>query len=241
MKWAARTGFAERCAKYLLAVPSNTLIRDLEVEPPLRTGKSGPPPARPWRRVDKWLAAQPDSAWTTLDVRDGAKGPLIVECITCRVAARTNKHGEAPAEVLVVLRYKDRDNVRVVKTDYHLSNAAAETPRLEFARVAKAEHRIEECLQRAKSEAGLADYEVRTWVGWQHHQTLSLLAVWFLVCETRRGKKIHTGDHAPTNSGRHIAHPAPRVRMRFHITYHPRTGDAPKAQPTRQPVSLETA
>jgi SRSO17 transposase len=55
--------------------------------------------------------------------------------------------------------------------------------------VAKAAHRIEECLQRAKSEAGLADYQVRTWSGWHHHQALSLLASWFLVQETRRGKK----------------------------------------------------
>src|SRR5712691_447312 len=58
-----------------------------------------------------------------------------------------------------------------------------------MARVAKAEHRIEACLQRSKSEAGLADYEVRHWTAWQHHQTLSLLATWFLVRETDRGKK----------------------------------------------------
>ncbi|MGI8980672.1 MAG: hypothetical protein ACR2FY_15705 [Pirellulaceae bacterium] len=45
--------------------------------------------------------------------------------------------------------------------------------------MAKAEHRVEECLQRCKSEAGLGDYEVRNWVGWQHHQTLSLVATWF--------------------------------------------------------------
>ena len=55
--------------------------------------------------------------------------------------------------------------------------------------MAKAEHRIEECLQRSKSEAGLADYEVRNWTGWQQHQTLSLLATWFLERETQRGKK----------------------------------------------------
>ena len=66
------------------------------------------------------------------------------------------------------------------------------TPLCEFARVFKAEHRIEECLQRAKSEAGLADYQVRTWEGWHHHQTLALLATWFLVQETRRGKKTDT-------------------------------------------------
>ena len=64
-----------------------------------------------------------------------------------------------------------------------------ETSLGEFARVAKAEHRIEECLQRSKSEAGLADYEVRHWTGWQHHQTLSLLATWFLERETAAGEK----------------------------------------------------
>ena len=39
-----------------------------------------------------------------------------------------------------------------IKHDYYLSNAAAETPLLEFGRVVKAEHRIEECLERAKGE-----------------------------------------------------------------------------------------
>ena len=64
-----------------------------------------------------------------------------------------------------------------------------DTPLDELARVVKAEHRIEDSLKRAKSEAGLSDYEVRTWAGWYHHQTLSLIATWFLICETRRGKK----------------------------------------------------
>jgi hypothetical protein len=55
--------------------------------------------------------------------------------------------------------------------------------------VFKAQHRIEECLKRAKNEAGLADYQVRTWAGWHHHQTLALMATWFLTTETMRGKK----------------------------------------------------
>ena len=54
----------------------------------------------------------------------------------------------------------------------------------------KAEHRIEECLKRGKSEAGLGDYQVRNWEGWHNnHQALSLIAMWFLVLEARRGKK----------------------------------------------------
>ena len=79
-----------------------------------------------------------------------------------------------------------------VKYDYYLSNAPADAPLDELARVVKAEHRIEDCLKRAKSEAGLSDYEVRTWAGWYHHQTLSLIALWFLVLETRRGEKIYS-------------------------------------------------
>ena len=59
-----------------------------------------------------------------------------------------------------------------------------------LARVAKAEHRVEQCLQRGKSEAGLAEYQVRTWSGWYHHQALSLIAAWFLVKESSRGKKV---------------------------------------------------
>ena len=43
-------------------------------------------------------------------------------------------------------------------------------------------------LKRAKGEAGLGDYQVRNWIAWHHHQTLSLLAAWFLNQETRRGK-----------------------------------------------------
>ena len=66
----------------------------------------------------------------------------------------------------MVLRYRDRDQQEVVKVDSYLSNALPETPVWAFARVAKAEHRIEACMQRSKSEAGLADYEVRNWTGW---------------------------------------------------------------------------
>jgi len=175
--------------QYLLSVPSNTLIRDLHVDPPLYSGR-GRHPKRPWVRVDQWAASLADSDWNAIDVRDGAKGPLVVEAVKRRVVARDDRRQEGHEEVLVVIRYKDRDDQTIVKTDYYLSNAHFQTELAEFTRVAKAEHRIEECIQRAKGEAGLADYEVRNWKGWQHHQTLSLIATWFLVTEARRGKKM---------------------------------------------------
>jgi SRSO17 transposase len=226
--------------RYLLAVPSNTSIRDLETEEPPYCGH-GRRPKRPWQRVDRWAASLPKRAWTTIDVRDGSKGPLVVEIVKRRVVGRTHRRQEGHEEVLVVIRFRDRDNHRVLKTDYYLSNASAETELAEFARVAKAEHRIEECIQRAKSEAGLADYEVRNWKGWHHHQTLSLIATWFLVTEARRGKKMDPCDHRPANPRGHLRHPSPPVRMRYTIANTIRTPTTVTTQRTGAPVPLEAA
>jgi SRSO17 transposase len=182
-----RRDLRSRNERYLLMVPSNTLIRDLEAAPPPSGGR-GPHPQTPFLRVDRWTAALPRTAWTTIEVRAGEKGPLIVEAVKRRVAAKTDRRRAGPEEVLVVFREKQQDGT--FKHDYALSNGSAETPLSEFARVFKAEHRIEQCLQRAKGEAGLSHYQVRTWRGWHHHQTLALIATWFLTQEARRGKNL---------------------------------------------------
>jgi SRSO17 transposase len=181
-----RAALRESGERYLLAVPSNTTVRDLDGEG-LGRGSQERRPKRPFEQVRAWAQARPPEAWRRIEVRDGQRGPLVVELLRTRVVARTDRRRIGPEELLVVLRNREDDGT--VKQDYYLSNAAPETLAGVLARVAKAEHRIEECLQRAKSEAGLADYQVRTWSGWHHHQALSMVATWFLVQETRRGKK----------------------------------------------------
>lgn len=204
--------------RYLLAVPGNTLMRDLETAPP-ESSSRGRRPKRPWQRIEQWSASLAQDAWTTIDVRDGAKGPLVVDIVKRRVAARTPQRQEGHAETVVVVRYRDRDRQEVVKVDFYLSNGTAQTSLATLAGVAKAEHRIEECLQRSKSEAGLADYEVRNWMGWHHHQTLSLIATWFLVTETRRGKKMDTRHDVTSDSGRYRVDPAPGMPVRNNVPY----------------------
>jgi SRSO17 transposase len=176
--------------QYLLAVPANTSVRDLAAPDPPCTGP-GRRRRRPFTRVDRWCAALPEAAWQTIEVRDGEKGPLVVQASRTLVQARTDGKASAEAELLVVFRERQGDGGW--KHDYLVANAPLATPLVEFARVFKAEHRIEEDLQRAKGEAGLADYQVRTWEGWHHHQALALVATWFLTQEARRGKKIHAG------------------------------------------------
>jgi SRSO17 transposase len=226
--------------RYLLAIPSNTLIRDQDADLPVYGGL-GRPAKRPWTRVDKWRQLQPQAAWTEIDVRDGAKGPLVVELIKCRVVARTDKRQEGHDEVLVVIRFRNRDKDDIVQTDYYLSNAVAETELAEFARVAKAEHRIEECIQRGKSEAGLADYQVRNWKGWHHHQILSLMASWFLVVEAIRGKKMDRGVNGPASPCRYRCDPPPREQMRYTLASPARAREASGTQRTCSPLSLEAA
>jgi SRSO17 transposase len=187
-----------RHERYLLAVPSNTAVRDLTApDPP--SGGHGRRPQVPFTRVDRWRAALPEAAWQRVDVRDGEQGPLVVEVARTLVQARTEGRASDVAELLVVFRERQGD--RSYKHDYLLSNALVGTPVAELARVFKAQHRIEECLRRAKKEAGLADYQVRTWEGWHHHQTLSLLATWFLTQETRRGKKVDAGVDGAAGAG----------------------------------------
>ncbi len=221
-----REALRTRDERYLLAVPSNTLIRDADVPPSEYSGR-GRHPKVPWQRVDRWCAALPESAWTTLNVRDGEQGPLTIDATLRRVQARTPTGGTGPDEMLFITR--EHQSEGTFQHDDYLSNAAAHTTALlEFARVAKAEHRIEECFQRGQSEAGLGDYQVRNWLVWHHHQTLSLIAAWFLTVlyyteETRRGKNTDPRDDGPSSPppdrGSHrtpapIEHQLPRHRHR---------------------------
>jgi len=195
---------------YLLAVPSNTSARDLAAPDPPYPGR-GRPSFAPFARVDRWAAAVPEGAWQTVEVRGGEKGPVVVEVVRTLVRARADNRASEVAEVLVVFRERQGDGTW--KHDYLLSNAPLTTPPAEFARVFKAQHRIEECLKRAKGEAGLADYQVRTWEGWHHHQTLSLIATWFLTRETGRGKKVDAGADGATGAGDDRRDAGPRVGL----------------------------
>lgn len=207
-----REQLRQRNERYLLAVPSNTLVRDLKAPEPPPSSPSGRRRKPPFVRVERWRGELPESAWQTIEVRAGEKGPLVVQAAWTLVQARSEGRVSDVMETLVVFREKQNDGTW--KHDYLLSNAWVTTPLEEFARVFKAEHRIEECIQRAKGEAGLADYQVRTWEGWHHHQALALLATWFLTQETRRGKNPDAGADgaASAEDDRPVAEWDPEVR-----------------------------
>jgi SRSO17 transposase len=184
-----------RSEGYILDVPCNTHVRDLERRrPPRRHAGVGRKREVLFGRVDEWAARQGASRWVRLGVRHGEKGPVEVEAMMVRVQAKYERR-IGPEERLLVVRTVEAHP----KVDYALSNAPPEVGLRELVRVRARRFWIESALESSKGEAGLAHYEVRSWVGWHHHMTLALLASWFLVLErTRVGGKNPGGD-GPTD------------------------------------------
>jgi SRSO17 transposase len=189
---AFRAQLRRRQLRYVLDVPCNTLVRDLGEAP--APGRRRPP----WRRVDAWARAQPASRWRRLALGAGAQGPKGVRALEAWVQTKDEDGHVGPRERLLVIRTVDREP----QTWYVLSNAPAEVPLARPVAVHARRHGVEEVLQAGKGEVGLAHYEVRSWVGWHHHMTLSLLALWFLILEKQRlGKKNPGPDGAPDARG----------------------------------------
>jgi hypothetical protein len=150
----------------------------------------------PFRRVETWAARQPESRWTRLTVRDGERGPLRVDAMTVRVRTKQERR-IGPEGRLVVMRTVEVNP----QIHYALSNAGPDVPLSELVRVRFTRHRVEEVFGAGKGEAGLGQYEVRSRVGWHHHMTLSLLALWSLILERRRVGGENPGGDGVAGAG----------------------------------------
>lgn len=137
-------------------------------------------------------AANQDAvAWRALTVAAGEQGPRTYEFAGRRVwESREGLPGRACWLVL-------RRNLDGTEPKAYLSNAPATTPLAELAAVGAQRWPIETAFQQAKGEAGLDEYEVRSWIGWHHHVALVLLATAFLLqMQQDWGEKAAAGDGA---------------------------------------------
>jgi len=199
----------QRGERYVLGVPCTTAVRDLEVPSPAYQGR-GRRSKAPWQSVRAWRQSLGSAGWTRLTVRDGEKGPVEMEMIKRRVQTRRERKRTGPEEWLVVTRrplsddstsegktspdateQDDRYRYRYYLTPICVAEVELAEPSLaELARVITAGLCIEASFKRGKGEAGMDEYQVRTWEGWHHHMTLTLIAVWFLIGETHRGQQL---------------------------------------------------
>jgi hypothetical protein len=153
----------------------------------------------PFRRADAWAAAQAAGRWQEFTVQDGLKGPIRVQALLTPVRTRQEKR-LGPQEWLLVIRHVEPE-AGTPDVSYHLAWALQERSLEPWVRTHARRHQIEQMLEHGKGEAGLDHYEVRSYVGWHHHMTLSLLALWFLSLERLALGKKNTGGDGAASAG----------------------------------------
>ena len=174
-----REALRERGERYLLDIPGSLTVRDAEGCVPV--GGEGRPKKAPYVRAAHWKDTVPAIQWRRIQIRDGVKGPLVVWATRTRVQTRSNNKRSKAVEWLLVTRTESE----TPEYRYHLSNAGVDVTLSEMVLAVNARYWVEDCFARAKGRIGMDHYEVRSWSGWHHHMTLSLLALWFLVQEQR--------------------------------------------------------
>lgn len=183
---------------YFVEVPVSTRVwvGPVAVEPPGQ-GAMGRPRTRARvaagtpapQEVRRVTAALPDAAWRRYAIKEGAKGELAADFVFLRVTRARRGGRPGPAAWLVIRRSLTPDAHGKLLHKYFLTNAPADCPRNELARLSGARWPIEVAFEEAKGELGMDHYEVRTWRGWHHHMTQTCLAHHFLLRMRLRGGK----------------------------------------------------
>jgi SRSO17 transposase len=132
------------------------------------------------------VAALPASAWRRYTIKEGSKGPLVAEFAFLRVVA-VREGLPGPDVWLIARRHLATGELKL-----YLSNAPADTAPRPLVRISGMRWPIETSFEDSKQLLGMGDYQVRSWTGWHHHMTLTILAHFFLV-----RLKLRLGDKAP--------------------------------------------
>ena len=131
------------------------------------------------KKARDWVAGQFESESKRLILRETTKGKLWAQVWVKEVWLwRKGEQRGARRRLLVVRREKD-GNMK-----YSLTNALKlknDWQRLGYMQAQR--FWIEHSLKEAKSNLGMAEYEVRGWKGWHHHMALVCLAQLFTLKE----------------------------------------------------------
>ena len=114
--------------------------------------------------------------WKQLKVAEGSKGWRIYEFAAKRVYV--SEDGDAGACLWLLVRRGVGESKEV---NYFLCHAPVNVALLTLARVSASRWRVEQCFEEGKGEAGLDQYQVRSWEGWHRHMLFSMLAHLFLA------------------------------------------------------------
>jgi SRSO17 transposase len=116
----------------------------------------------------------PQDAWQRLSCGAGTKGERFYDWAL--VTWLSPDHEEFRRGWLIRRSISDPTDVA-----HYFTHGPQEAPLEKVLQIAGRRWTIEECFEQAKQLTGLNEYEVRSWIGWYRHITLSMLALAMLV------------------------------------------------------------
>lgn len=129
--------------------------------------------------VEQWVAQQPAEEWEEVWVRHSSQGELRVQALRRQVWVLEGGDAKARCWQLVVTR--EKGDPEAIK--YSLSNAPVSTSLSRLAYMQRQRYWVERAFQEAKNEAGMDEYQARSWQAWYHHMALVMMALLFLLRE----------------------------------------------------------
>ncbi len=163
-----------------LELQSRPYVLGIRKSEPLET----PPPKGPIQVTAAELTKQvPSKKWKRLSAGDGAKGKRLYDWAWVRLHGPSQ---EGWSRWLLVRR----SLAEPAELAYYLVFAPRETTQRVAVRVAGSRWTVERCFEEAKGEAGLDEYEVRSWRSWHRHITLSMMAHTFLAWARARAAEV---------------------------------------------------
>lgn len=194
-----RRKLREQELSYVLAVQSTTLVwpDTVDLTPPPYQGRGRPRKRRvdlPRPRSVLEIAQEvPEAAWQEVTWRQGSKGPLKSRFAAVKVQPTGGRSEDAEPLGWLLIEWPAESNEPL---NYWVSNLLEETTLRELVSWAKLRWYIEQNYQQLKDQLGIDHFEGRSWTGWHHHVTLTMMAFDFLVLETLRVKKNFWVDAA---------------------------------------------
>jgi SRSO17 transposase len=189
-----RIGLAERKLLFMVGVHNTTTVwvdSDKLLSPTqVRRGRTRHKPLEVGAPISVIEVSHswPQERWQRVTWREGAKGLMTSRFAAARVLPTHSYQNDGPKEEILWLLVEWPED-KAAPTKYWFANLPADTSLLALVRLAKIRWWIEQGYQQLKDELGLDHYEGRSWQGWHHHVTMTMLAFGFLALESLHLKK----------------------------------------------------
>ena len=159
-------------------------LKDPKPYLPRKTNKVG----RPFKKyrsnqkgveVRDLLNSLPAQRWKKVTLRKTTRGVLTVRICRLKVYIWDGESKKVKCCSLIATKSLGRNS----DTKISLTNAPKQTTLKRLGWMQRQRYWVERTFEDAKSECGMADYQVRKWSAWHHHIALVMMAMLFMLCE----------------------------------------------------------